>query len=54
MLWVFKRTISKEPSQLDGSFQHTEQIIKLMDKIIVIILNSNFDFVCPITKDINH
>ena len=35
MLWY-----SKEPSQLDGSFEHPKHMFKLMDKKIITILCS--------------
>ena len=36
---------SKEPSQLDSSFEHPKHMLKLMGKKIFIILNTNILFI---------
>ena len=39
MLWVLNRTVYlKEPSQLDGSFEHTKHTLKRMGKKLLTIL----------------
>ena len=51
MFWVLKRTVllySKEPSQVDGSFEHPKHMLKLMGKKIFTILAENFRLSKPV------